>query len=90
MKMLIADDERIIREGLREIIDWKSLGFTLCETASNGVDALEKIQSLNPSVVILDLQMPGLDGLHVLSHAVEGGFTGRFIILSGGSELEHV
>lgn len=42
MNVLIADDEKIVLEGLKCIIDWNALGFSICQTASDGADALEK------------------------------------------------
>ena len=52
MNVLIADDEKIVLEGLKYIIDWNSLGFTICQTASDGADALEKILNLKPDLVM--------------------------------------
>ena len=46
MNVLIADDEKIVLEGLKYIIDWNRLGFTICQTACDGQDAFEKIKSL--------------------------------------------
>lgn len=43
ISVLIADDEQIIRQGLRYSIDWNALGFCICDEATNGLDALEKI-----------------------------------------------
>ncbi len=50
--LFIADDESSIREGLKYIADWDSLGFRLCGEASNGEDALDKILTLNPNLEI--------------------------------------
>ena len=44
MNVLIADDEKIVLEGLKYIIDWNRLGFTICQTACDGQDAFEKNQ----------------------------------------------
>ena len=66
MNVLIADDERVVLEGLKYIIDWHHLGFTICGTASNGADALEKILTLNPDLCLLDIRMPKMTGIEVV------------------------
>ena len=88
MNVLIADDERVVLEGLKYIIDWEALGFTICQTAMNGEDALEKILSLNPDLVLLDIRMPKKNGIEVVQEAVEQGYTGKIIILSGVSDFK--
>lgn len=88
MNVLIADDERVVLEGLKYIIDWRCLGFTICDTASNGADALEKILSLKPDLCLLDIRMPKMNGIEVVQAAVEQGYTGKFIILSGVTDFK--
>ena len=55
--VLIADDEENIREGIKLIIDWEELGFEIAGDASNGEEALLAIQKLNPSLVVMDMQI---------------------------------
>lgn len=88
MNVLIADDERIVLEGLKHIIDWEKLGFSICQTASDGEDALNKIMALNPDLVLLDIRMPKMHGVEVVQNAVERGYTGKFIILSGVTDFK--
>lgn len=88
MNVLIADDEKIVLEGLKYIIDWNRLGFTICQTACDGQDAFEKIKSLNPDLVLLDIRMPKMTGIEVVQAAVESGYTGKFIILSGVTDFK--
>lgn len=85
----IADDEANIREGLKYIIDWESLGFSVCGEAGNGEDALHDILKQHPSLVLLDLHMPKLQGLEVIEKAKEQGFAGTFVILSGYSDFKY-
>lgn len=88
MNVLIADDEQLVLEGLKCIIDWNACGFSICGTASNGQEALEKILDLNPDLVLLDIRMPKMNGIEVVQAAIEAGFTGKFMILSGVSDFK--
>lgn len=64
MKVLIVDDEPIARQILREYLE-DLPGVILAGEASNGLEAVEQINRLNPDLIFLDLQMPGLDGFSV-------------------------
>lgn len=89
MKLFIADDEIDVREGIRYLIDWGSLDFTICGEGKNGQDALDKILKYQPDLVLLDIRMPKLTGLDVIRLAREAGFVGKFIILSGYSDFSY-
>ena len=87
--VLIADDEENIREGIKLIIDWEELGFTVVGDASNGEEALSAITKLQPSLVVMDMQMPKVHGMDVIKKARETGYNGYFIILSGFSDFSY-
>ncbi len=87
--LFIADDEKNIREGLKCILDWEDLGFTLCGEAANGEDALSGILQNTPSLVLLDIRMPKLSGIDIIKIAREQGYHGKFIILSGYSDFSY-
>lgn len=84
--VLIVDDELIIRQGLKCIIEWNELGFEIIGEASNGKDALNFIVQNNPDVVMLDIRIPKLSGLEVVEQARQKGYQGKIIILSGFSD----
>jgi AmiR/NasT family two-component response regulator len=63
LRVLIADDEAVIRMGLKTMV--ASLGYQVVGTAANGDDALEKTKRLKPDLLLLDIKMPGKDGLTV-------------------------
>ena len=65
IKLIIADDHPIVREGLKQIIA-DSLHFTVSDEAGNGPELLDKVRKEDFDVIILDLKMPGMDGLDVL------------------------
>jgi len=66
IKVLLADDHSIVRAGLRRLIE-ESGDITVVAEAANGRDALRAVESALPDVAIIDLSMPGLDGLEVIS-----------------------
>ena len=63
LRVIIADDEAVIRMGLKALVT--SLGHQVVDTAANGHDALEKTRRLKPDLLLLDIKMPGLDGMAV-------------------------
>jgi len=65
IKLIIADDHPIVREGLRQIIA-ESPYFVVSDEASNGNELLDKVREKDFDVILLDLKMPGMDGLDVL------------------------
>lgn len=87
--VFIADDELIIRQGLKCIIDWEKFGFTIIGEASNGIDALDFILQEQPDLVLLDIRMPRLLGVDVVQKAREQGYEGHFIILSGFTDFKY-
>ncbi len=87
--VLIADDEENIREGIKLIIDWEELGFSIIGDASNGEEALSAIMKLQPSLVVMDMQMPKIHGIDVIKQARQLGYNGYFIILSGYSDFSY-
>lgn len=89
INVLLVDDEAIVREGIKHLIDWNNLGFCICGEASNGEEALEKIKKYQPGLVLLDIRMPKLYGTDLIAKVREDGFTGDFIILSGYSDFQY-
>ncbi len=74
LNVLIADDEQLVLEGLKQIIDWEANGFSICGTAVNGQDTLDKILAMKPDLVLLDIRMPRMTGIEVVKAAQESGF----------------
>ncbi|MCI6153371.1 response regulator transcription factor [Fusobacterium perfoetens] len=89
IKILIVEDEEIIRKGLINTIDWLSKDCTIIGEAINGKDGLEKIESLSPDLVITDIRMPVLDGLEMIREAMQQGKTFEKIILTSYGEFEY-
>lgn len=89
MNVLIADDEEDVLLGLKKIIHWEKLGFTVCGDARNGEETLQKIRVYDPELVLLDIRMPQYTGFEIIERARETGYHGQFIILSGYSDFTY-
>jgi two-component system, response regulator YesN len=89
-KVLIVDDEIIIREGIRTSIDWISLGCTVINEASHGSEAMEMIQKDCPDILITDICMPGMSGLELLEKVAASYPNTRVILLSGYNDFDYV
>ena len=89
LRVLIADDEPAVREGLKTIVDWERLGFSICAEAGNGKECLDKILSLDPDLVLLDIRMPLVQGLEIAEEVMKRDFHGRIVIISGYSDFQY-
>ena len=88
-RMLIVDDERIIRETLSRHIDWAALDVQVIGTASNGLEAYDIIMDEYPDIVMTDIKMPGFSGLELLQRIKSLHPDIEFILLSGYGEFEY-
>ncbi|WP_228469560.1 response regulator transcription factor [Paenibacillus sp. JNUCC31] len=89
-KVIVADDEPFMLEGWRTMIDWQACGYELCGTATDGEEALALIGTVEPDLVVTDIQMPVLDGLGLIrTMREELGHTAKVIIVSGYSEFAY-
>ena len=66
-RILIVDDEFLVRVGVKTSIAWEKAGFTIIGKAANAVEALNKIAVLQPDVVVTDISMPGMNGLELIA-----------------------
>ncbi|MGF7049388.1 two-component system response regulator YesN [Paenibacillus sp. DS2015] len=88
-KIMLVDDERMILEGISQVVDWSSCDLQLVDTARNGIEAYNKITLSQPDIVISDISMPGLDGLGLVEKTAINFPNVRFIMLSGYKDFEY-
>lgn len=82
IKVLIIDDEPLVRVGLKSMLAWEELGYKIIGEALNGQHGLELIIKNKPDIVITDIKMPVLDGLEMMRRAFAAGRRPKFVILS--------
>lgn len=87
-KVLIVEDEDVIRKGMIFMVDWLRLDCVIAGEAANGDEGLRQIAALNPDIVITDIRMPIKDGLTMLAESSEQ-YDYEAIIISGYSEFEY-
>lgn len=80
IKILIADDHPIVRQGLRQTIE--AAEFRVIAEASDGLQALALIEALQPEIAVLDVDMPGLDGFGVARAVRERGLNVKLVFLT--------
>ncbi|WP_250277846.1 response regulator transcription factor [[Clostridium] colinum] len=88
-KTIIVDDENLIREGLKNIIDWESLNITILDTAQNGKEALEIFKKNPVDIIITDINMPLVNGIDLLKQIKYIDKNVKFIILSGYEDFTY-
>jgi two-component system response regulator YesN len=89
LKMIIADDEPIVREGLRTCIPWADYDIGVVAEASNGQQVLDLCEIHKPDILFTDIRMPILDGLEVSAILLERKLDIRIIIISGIKDFNY-
>lgn len=88
MKVLLVEDEEIIRRGLKLTTPWSKYGCEVIGEAVDGEDGIEKIQTLHPDIVIADVKMPKCSGLEMMER-MRGKASCEYIILSGYDDFTY-
>lgn len=87
-KVLVVEDEDIIRKGLIYMVDWLKVNCVVAGEAADGVEGLRKISEIRPDIVITDVKMPFKDGLKMLEESI-GQYEYEAIVISGYGEFEY-
>jgi DNA-binding NarL/FixJ family response regulator len=81
-KILLVDDHEIVREGIRTLVTKSRRKWDIVGEASNGTEAIEAVKKMNPDVVVLDITMPGMNGLEAASEISKLGSRSRVLIFT--------
>lgn len=90
LKVIAVDDELLVRNHLRSIINWEQCGFTFCGEAADGAEALLLVEEKRPQLVIVDMNMPGMDGVELVRRLSERYSGLSIIALSSYDSYEYV
>ena len=89
-RVLIVDDDMIVRMYLRDIIRWESYGFTVIGLARDGEEALEIVHREQPDVILTDISMPRMNGIELIAHLRRENYDGVIDVLSCHDDFELV
>jgi len=89
IKILIADDHALMRQGLKQLLELED-DITVIGDAVDGLDVLDKVSSLQPDLVLLDINMPNMNGIQALRKIKEQGLDTKIIMLTIHDEREYL
>lgn len=87
--VVIIDDNKIAVEALHKSTDWQKYGCVVNGTAFDGISGLQLIRRLSPDIVIIDIRMPGFNGLDIIKKVKSEKETMQFIIISGYAQFDY-
>ena len=90
LKILIAEDEELIRKGIVLTVDWASLGCIVTAEAANGAEALEMMDQHKPDLIITDLKMPVMDGIEALKAIREYDPSAKVVMLTAAGQQSKI
>ncbi len=88
-RIMLVDDEEEVRKAIIHKMNWEQLGFVMVGDAENGQDALEKLEQMEPDVVMTDIRMPYMDGLTFTGKIREKYPSVKILIFSGYDDFEY-
>ena len=89
-KILIIDDELLLRNGIKYLCNWEENGFTIAGEASNGLEALHMIAEIQPDIILTDIIMSVMDGIEFTKKLKEQYPWIHIIVLSSYDDFEYV
>lgn len=89
VKVMIADDHSMIREGLKQLLELEG-EFEVIEEACDGEECIEKLKNANPDILLLDINMPKMNGLEVLQKMKELKWNTKVLVLTVHNEVEYL
>lgn len=89
IKVMVADDHALIREGIKQIVELEG-DIEVIGQAANGEEAIEKAKELQPDIVLLDINMPNLNGIETLRRFKDLGINVKVIIITIHEDREYI
>lgn len=89
LKVLIVDDEALVRRGIVLGVDWAARGCVVVGEAANGEEGIAAVERYNPNLIITDVRMPRMDGIEMMNHLREKGCRAHVIILTAHSDFSY-
>ena len=89
IKVFLVEDEKIIRESIKNNVKWEENGFKIVGEAASGKEALEYINYHEVDIVVTDINMPGMDGLQFTEALLKVHPKCRVVIITGFREFEY-
>lgn len=81
-KVVVVEDESMVRKGIILTIDWSALDCVVVGDAANGEEGVELVDRLKPDIVVSDVKMPRMDGVEMIEQLRKQGCKAKFIILT--------
>lgn len=89
VKVMIADDHSMIREGLKQLLELEG-DFQVIAEACDGIDCMEKLDTILPDILLLDINMPKMNGLEVLKKMKDKKVRVKVLVLTVHNEVEYL
>lgn len=90
LKVMVVDDEAVVRRGIVQGVDWARLGCEIAGEAANGEDGLALAERLRPELIITDIRMPRMDGVEMMNALRNRGCTAHVLVLTAYSDFTYV
>lgn len=89
LKVLVVDDEPVVRRGIVLGVDWASMGCVIVGEAANGEDGILAVERYKPNLIITDVRMPGMSGIEMMNELRRRGCRAHAILLTAYSDFEY-
>lgn len=89
IKVMLADDHVLMREGIRQLLEFDGTISVIAE-ANNGVECMEQLLSIHPDILLLDINMPVMNGIEVLQEIKKKSISVKILVLTVHNEVEYL
>lgn len=89
-RLMVVEDEFAIRQGILNLVDWEQNGFLIVAEASDGQDAIGKMERCRPDIVLTDIKMPRMDGIRLIEEIGARFPAVKLVVLSGHGDYDYV